>query len=97
VGQHELKKLDYIFGGYTYRVPPPGARMVNDKVEVNSPFPGMMILYTLDGSEPTKDSKRYEMLVDLKKGQIIKIAIFSSNGRKSRTVTLPAKPGELTD
>ena len=97
VGQHELKKLDYIFGGYTYRVPPPGARMVNDKVEVNSPFPGMMILYTLDGSEPTKDSKRYEMPVDLKKGQIIKIAIFSSNGRKSRTVTLPAKPGELTD
>jgi Fn3 associated len=57
----------------------------------------MMILYTLDGSEPTKDSKRYEMPVDLKKGQIIKIAIFSSNGRMSRTVTLPAKPGELTD
>jgi hexosaminidase len=97
VGQHELKKLDYIFGGYNYRVPPPGARIVNDKVEVNSPFPGMMIRYTLDGSEPTKDSKRYEIPVDLKKGQIIKIAVFSSNGRKSRTVTLPAKPGELTD
>jgi hexosaminidase len=97
VGQHELKKLDYIFGGYTYRVPPPGARIVNDKVEINSPFPGMMIRYTLDGSEPTKDSKKYEMPVEFKKEQIIKIAIFSSNGRKSRTVTLPAKPGELTD
>lgn len=97
VGQHELKKLDHIFGGYSYRVPPPGARIVNEKVEVNTPYPGMTIRYTLDGREPNKESSIYATPVSLNKGQIIKIAVFSSNGRKSRTVTLPATPGELTD
>jgi hexosaminidase len=70
---------------------------VNEKVEVNTPYPGMTIRYTLDGREPNKESSIYATPVSLNKGQIIKIAVFSSNGRKSRTVTLPATPGELTD
>lgn len=97
LGQKELAKLDYIFGGYTYRVPPPGARIIDDKVTINTPFPGLRVRFTLNGKEPASKSQIYTSPIPLKKGTQVKFATFTSSGRKSRTVTLPANEGELTD
>jgi hexosaminidase len=97
LGQKELAKLDYIFGGYTYRVPPPGAKILDDKLTINTPFPGLQVRFTLDGKEPNSNSQVYTSPITLKKGYQVKFATFTSSGRKSRTVTLPAKEGELTD
>ena len=97
LGQKELAKLDYIFGGYTYRVPPPGAKILDDKITINTPFPGLQVRFTLDGKEPDSNSQVYTSSISLKKGSQVKFATFTSSGRKSRTVTLPAKEGELTD
>ena len=97
LGQKELAKLDYIFGGYTYRVPPPGARIIDDKVIINTPFPGLQVRFTLNGKEPASKSQIYTSPIPLKKGTQVKFATFTSSGRKSRTVTLPANEGELTD
>lgn len=97
LGQKELAKLDYIFGGYTYRVPPPGAKIIEDNLTVNTPFPGLQVRFTLDGKEPASNSQVYTSPIRLKKGSQVKFATFTSSGRKSRTVTLPAKEGELTD
>ncbi len=97
LGQKELAKLDYIFGGYTYRVPPPGARIIDDKVTINTPFPGLQVRFTLNGKEPASKSQIYTSPIPLKKGTQVKFATFTSSGRKSRTVTLPANEGELTD
>jgi len=97
LGQKELAKLDYIFGGYTYRVPPPGARIIDDKVIINTPFPGLQVRFTLNGKEPASKSQIYTSPIPLKKGTQVKFATFTSSGRKSRTVILPANEGELTD
>ena len=49
IGRIELPRLDYLEGGFRYRLPPPGARIENGLLEVNSTFPGLQIRYTLDG------------------------------------------------
>jgi hexosaminidase len=97
LGQKELAKLDYIFGGYTYRVPPPGAKIIDAKVTINTPFPGLQVRFTLNGKEPDANSQVYSAPIPLKKGTKLKFATFTTSGRKSRTVTLPANEGELTD
>ena len=48
-----VPRLDRLQGGVLYRLPPPGAAMVDGRLEANSAFPGLQIRYTSDGSEPT--------------------------------------------
>ncbi|MFZ1872102.1 MAG: beta-N-acetylhexosaminidase [Chania sp.] len=55
IGQRELAKLDK--GGVSYRLPVPGARVVDGKLEANIALPGLGIEYSTDGG---KQWQRYD-------------------------------------
>ena len=53
MGQRELPKLDK--AGIHYRLPVPGARVVDGKLEANTALPGVVIQYSLDKGETWND------------------------------------------
>lgn len=86
VGKKELPRLNYLSGGFNFRIPTAGAVVDNAAVHANVQLPGLTIRYTTDGTEPTINSMKYEQPVT-EKG-IIKLKVFDSKGRGSRTTTI---------
>jgi len=82
VGQREMPRLDYLFGGFNYRLPPPGAIIMNGQLYANIDFPGLTIRYTTDGSEPNMDSPVYNGPVQVS-GKVT-FRSFDTRGRGSR-------------
>ena len=82
VGQREMPRLDYLFGGFNYRLPPPGARIIDGQLYANIDFPGLTIRYTTDGSEPNVDSPVYNGPV-IVSGKVT-LRSFDTRGRGSR-------------
>ena len=59
------------------------------KVRLTTRTPANTTYYTLDGSEPTEKSLRYEEAIEVSKNTIIKARSFDESGRASRVVVLP--------
>ncbi|MFO7671268.1 MAG: family 20 glycosylhydrolase [Bacteroidales bacterium] len=83
IGYREMPRLDHLFGGYNYRLPPPGAVVQQGRLLANVDFPGLFIRYTTDGSEPLADSPVYEGPVEAT--GIISLRSFDTRGRGSLT------------
>lgn len=83
IGRVEMPRLDYIFGGFNYRLPPPGALIRDGILHANSGFPGLIIRYTTNGTEPVATSSRYEDPVVV--SDTVKLKCFDTRGRGSRT------------
>ena len=64
IGTRELPLLKSM--GYTFRVGPPGVKLQNGMLHINTQYPDEMVTYTLDGSEPTIDSPRWTAPVPVK-------------------------------
>ncbi len=90
IGQFELNRLDALYSNINYRIPTPGVVVRDGELHANSPFPGLTIRYTLDGEEPSADSPLYIGPVEIGNAQTVKAAIFNSEGRQGRTVTVSA-------
>lgn len=86
LGRRELPRLDSIFGGTLYRLPPPGGVIENGILYASTEYPGLEIHYTIDGSDPTAESPRYTGPVAVTGP--VKIATFSTDGRASRASTV---------
>ncbi|MFZ2783204.1 MAG: chitobiase/beta-hexosaminidase C-terminal domain-containing protein, partial [Sediminibacterium sp.] len=86
IGKRELPRLDYLSGGFKYRIPTAGAKVVGGAVEANVQLPGLVIRYTTDGTTPTVFSKPYSGPIT-QKGEI-RLRVFTSNGRGSRVVVV---------
>jgi hexosaminidase len=86
VGKKELYKLNYFQDGANFRIPTVGAKIINGKVYANIQLPGMIIRYTLDGSEPNSNSNMYMAPIS-EKGNI-RLRAFDSKGRGSRTIEI---------
>ncbi len=89
MGKRELPRLDYFAGGFQYRIPWPGAQAENGLVSANIQFPGLMLRYTTDGSEPTVRSRVYSGAI-AEKGTV-KIKAFDGRGRGSLTTIVENK------
>ena len=59
LGARELPRLDYLEGGFHYRIPGVGAVIEDGVLKANVAYPGLTIRYTTDGSEPNVDSPVY--------------------------------------
>lgn len=86
IGKRELPRLDVYAGGYDYRIPPVGAKVINGKVAANVQFPGLTIRYTTDGTEPTAQSPVYSSPVA--SSGPVKFKVFNATGRAGQTVTI---------
>jgi hexosaminidase len=82
VGKREMPRLDYLFGGFNYRLPPPGVIVENGLMHANIDFPGIPIRYTTDGTVPDLDSPLYSEPVKVK-GKV-RLRSFDTRGRGSR-------------
>ena len=82
IGKREFPRLDRLFGGYNYRLAPPGAKVEDGRLVVNTAYPSMVVRYTTDGSDPTPDSPLYAAPLDIV-SDIIKLSTFDSRGRSS--------------
>lgn len=81
LGNRELPRLNYIFGGVNYRLPPPGGIISNGKLQASMSMPGFDIRYTVDGTEPQITSLKYEGPVAVQ-GKVM-IKAFDSKGNSS--------------
>jgi hexosaminidase len=88
LGQRELLRLDHLFGGVAYRLPPPGAVIEAGQLRANTAYPGLRLRYTTDGTTPTTASPRYTGPVKVGPDGVVKVRSFSSTGRGSRVVTV---------
>lgn len=86
LGQKHLPRLDHYAGGFRYRIPTAGAKLLNGQVIANVQFPGFKIRYTTNGTEPDHRSSIYSGPVS--SGGIIKFKVFNANGRAGRTVEI---------
>jgi hexosaminidase len=78
----EFPRLDRLNGGYNYRLSPPGIIVDDGRITVNTAYPGMIVRYTTDGSEPTAASPRYTAPVAVT-GEVITASTFDTRGRAS--------------
>ncbi|WP_162558683.1 family 20 glycosylhydrolase [Robertkochia solimangrovi] len=85
LGLRELPGLDTINGGYHYRIPIPGAKVVNDTLFANIDIPGLIIRYTTDGSLPDASSKVYSGPVPVSDEVIIRA--FNQEGRGGLSIS----------
>ena len=83
---NELPRLDVYGGGFQYRIPTAGAKVIDGKVAANVQIPSLTIRYTTDGSEPTPASPVYTEPV--KAAGTVKLKVFNAQNRASRTVTI---------
>ena len=86
VGNHELPRLDVYGGGFQYRIPTAGAKLIAGKVAANVQIPGLTIRYTMDGTEPTASSPSYSE--PLTPTNTIRLKVFNAAGRSGQTVTI---------
>jgi hexosaminidase len=75
IGTRELPLLRGM--GFNFRVGPPGIKLVDGMLYINTQYPDELVTYTLDGSEPTIDSPRWMTPVPVKtQPQVIKAKTF---------------------
>ncbi len=75
IGTRELPLLNSM--GFNFRVGPPGIKVADGMLLINTQYPDEMVTYTLDGSEPTIDSPRWTAPVPVKtQPQVVKAKAF---------------------
>ncbi|OOG73671.1 family 20 glycosylhydrolase [Algoriphagus sp. A40] len=84
IGQNEFSKIDAWFGEYNYRIAPPGAIIEAGTLKANVAFPGLVIRYTTDGTEPSIESPVYAGPVQVT--GTVKVRAFSQNGKGSKVL-----------
>ncbi len=86
LGFRELPRLDFLQGGFNYRIPDAGAVIEDGVLKANVALPGLAIRYTTDGSEPDANSPLYTDPVSV--GTTARVKIFTSTGRAGRSCTV---------
>jgi hexosaminidase len=93
LGTVELPRLDFLMGGFQYRIPEPGAVIDGGVLSANVEFPGMIIRYTLDGSDPNVTSQVF--VEPVRVGTAARVRVFTTNGRGGRTSSIFEKAPNL--
>ena len=93
LGQRELDYLES--KGVAFRVPPPGVRILTAEsnamtktMTANLAFPGLLIRYTTDGTDPGIDAEIYTGPVNIEQASVVKLRTYTGSGRSSRMVSV---------
>ena len=89
LGQRVLPRLDLDGTGLAYRIAPPGLSLEGGKVSANHVLPGMVLRYTVDGSEPTATST--VVSGPIAASGTVRVAAFDRNGRKGDVASIEAR------
>lgn len=74
--------------GLNYHVRQPGIRVLGGQITMNAPYPGI-IRYTLDGTEPTRQSAVYDGPVRLRKGvKQVRARLYNPEDNKESVTTI---------
>ncbi|WP_373495085.1 family 20 glycosylhydrolase [Aquiflexum sp.] len=85
VGQREIPRLDYLFGGFNVRLPKPGTLVHDGLMHVNVETPGLIIRYTKNGTEPDMNSPEYSAPMPIEGNT--KVRVFTPAGHAGETST----------
>lgn len=88
IGQKELPRMDNMKKNISYRIPVPGAIIINGVLYANTSIPGFEIRFTTDGTDPVLTSAKYSTPLKVN-SEKIKLRCFTSSGRAGRIVTVP--------
>ena len=86
ISARELPRLDYLYGGVAYRIPPPGAIIEDGKLYANVAFPGLKIQYTLATDTAFDRAQDYTGPINITEEMLLRT--LSSNGRPSRAIAI---------
>lgn len=86
LGKREFTRLSNYAGGFNYRIPTVGVMVKEGKAHANTQFPGLLIKYTVDGTEPNLKSKTYT--TPITQSGLMKFKAFNSSGRGGRTIAI---------
>jgi hexosaminidase len=86
LAKREIPRLAGLFGGFNYRIPQPGAVIENGTLNANVEYPGLVIRYTTDGTEPVKSSLKYDGPVQVSGN--VQLKAFDPAGRSSRVISV---------
>lgn len=89
LAKKELPRMAYLNGGYNYRIPPPGAILDHGELRANTEYPGLVIRYTTDGTEPTAGSDVYNGPVKVNGN--VRLKSFDVSGRSSKVVDIKSE------
>ena len=84
--------------GIAYRMPEPAARVDGGRVVVDPPYPGAEVRYTIDGTEPTAASPRWDgRALDAAAAKGLRLRAFGPGGRMSLVVKGATRPPAKRD
>jgi hexosaminidase len=83
-----LPMLDKYNGGYHYRIPPPGIKIIDSQVHLNTEYPGYTIRYTRDNRHPNGSDPIYSEPFEILPGEQVTAAVFNQLGRMGFVSTI---------
>ena len=90
LGKRTLRILNHQFPKFMYDLPKPGGIIKNDSLYVRSPYPGLQVRYSLDGSVPNHNSKIYQHPIPVDFDEVVVLRSFDAqlNGGKPISVSI---------
>ncbi len=85
LGQRLLPLISHWYPTLNYHLPKPGTKIIEDKWQVRSHFPGLEVHYNLTNQEPTFTDPIYKSAIDSTNAPQIHLRLFAPNGRGGRS------------
>ena len=86
IGKRTLPVINNLFPDFYYDLPKPGGVIKNDSLFVRSPFPGMRVHYTLDGSTPSPSSKVYHHPISVNHDDVVVLRSFNNQFKGGKSI-----------
>ena len=88
LSQRHFKSMKTLYGGLSFDLGKPGAKISNDSLYVRTKFPGLIVRYTTDGSVPNKKSKKYKNPIKINSNDQVLLRVFDGFGRAGNYIKL---------
>ena len=88
IGTRTLPVISNLYPAFHYDVPKPGGVIKNDSLFVRSPFPGMRVHYSLDGSTPSSSSQVYQHPIAVNPDDDVVLRSFDNQLRGRKPITV---------